>query len=236
MLQDEAATAELLKELTYLPLAITQAAAYINIKQVPLAEYVGLLHGTQQSLISLMSKEFRDNTRYPGSQNAVATTWLVSFDQIRKADNAAAELLSFISCVEPKGIPQSLLPGYALREQLLDALGTLCAYAFLTRRGAGNVFDMHSLVHMATRIWVQREGLTTTTDEKATRHIVGVFPSCHYTNRETWREYLPHAFRVLHNSKELDTQARAVLLFSVGTCLGVDGRTEEAVKSLEEAF
>ena len=235
-LRDVNATADLLKELTYLPLAITQAAAYINIKQVPLAEYVGLLHGTQQSIISLMSKEFRDNTRYPGSHNAVATTWLVSFDQIRKSDNAAADLLSFISCIEPKGIPQSLLPDCGSREQLIDAIGTLCAYAFLTRRGASSVFDMHSLVHLATRIWVQRGGLTTTTDEKATRHIAKAFPSSHYTNRELWRECLPHAFRVLECSKELDINERCSLLLCVGRCLRMDGRIKEARKTLEEAF
>jgi hypothetical protein len=139
MLHDEAARAELLKELTYLPLAISQAAAYINIKQVPLAEYVELLHGTQQDIVSLMSKEFWDNTRYPGSQNAVAT-WLVSFDQIRKSDNTAADLLSFISCIEPKGIPQSLFPDSESTAQLVDAIGTLCSYAFLTRRGNSKVF------------------------------------------------------------------------------------------------
>ena len=40
----------------------------------------------------------------------VASTWLLSFDQIRKSEMAAAELLSFVSCIEPRGIPQSLLP------------------------------------------------------------------------------------------------------------------------------
>ena len=235
MLCDEAGVAELLKKLTYLPLAITQAAAYINIKRVPLAEYVELLHGTQQNIIGLMSKEFRDNTRYPGSQNAVATTWLVSFDQIRKIDNTAANLLSFISCIEPKGIPQSLLPGSESTEQLVDAIGTLCAYAFLTRRGDGKVFDMHSLVHLATRIWVQRESLTATTGDKATRHLATVFPSDDYANRNVWREYLPHAFRVLQHSNETDIAEKSDLLFWVGRCLREDGRIKEAVASLEEA-
>jgi tetratricopeptide (TPR) repeat protein len=235
MIRDEAATAELLKELTYLPLAITQAAAYINIRQVPLAEYVELLHGTQQNIIDLMSKEFRDNTRYAGSQNAVARTWSVSFDQIRKSNNAAADLLSFLSCIEPKGIPQSLLPGSESTEQLVDAIGTLCAYAFLTRRGNSKVFDMHSLVHLATRIWVQQEDLTATTDEKATRHLATVFPSDDYANRNVWREYLPHTFKVLQHSKELDIKERSDLLFWIGRCLRVDGRIKEAVETLEEA-
>ncbi|KAL2141563.1 hypothetical protein VTI28DRAFT_2213 [Corynascus sepedonium] len=172
MVRDKVATAELLKQLTYLPLAITQAAAYINIKQVPVAEYLELLHGTQQNFVSLMSKEFQDNTRYPESQNAVATTWLVSFDQIRKSDNAAADLLSFISCIEPKGIPQSLFPRFESTQQLVDAIGTLCAYAFLTRRG----------------------------DSKATRHLATVFPSDEYKNRTIWREYLPHAKRALQEA------------------------------------
>ncbi|KAK3940985.1 hypothetical protein QBC46DRAFT_432781 [Diplogelasinospora grovesii] len=178
MLRDKAATAKLLKELTYLPLAITQAAAYINIKQVPLTEY------------------------------------------IRKFDNAAADLLSFISCIEPKGIPQSLFPGSESIEQLVDVIGMLYAYAFLTRRGDSKVFDMHSLVHLVTRIWVQREGLTVTTDEKATRHFITVFPSDDYANRNVWREYLPHAFRVLQHSKELEEKSDLV-----------DGRIEEAVKN-----
>ncbi|KAL2155112.1 hypothetical protein VTH82DRAFT_3788 [Thermothelomyces myriococcoides] len=76
LLRDKAATANLLEKLTYFPLAIAQAAAYINIKRIPLAQYVELLHGTEQDMVSLMSKEFRDHTRYPGVQNAVATTWL----------------------------------------------------------------------------------------------------------------------------------------------------------------
>lgn len=235
LLRDETATTELLKELTYLPLAITQAAAYINKKKVPLTEYVELLHGTQKDVIGLMSKEFRDSTRYPGSQNAVATTWLVSFDQIRKSDTAAADLLSFISRIEPKGIPQSLLPDLDSAEQFVDAIGTLCAYAFLTRRGESKVFDMHSLVHLATQIWVQREGLAATADEDATWHLATIFPTADYDNRNKWREYLPHALKLLQNNGGLDTEERSDLLLAVGRCLEVDGRTEQAIEILEEA-
>ncbi|KAK4035148.1 hypothetical protein C8A01DRAFT_18138 [Parachaetomium inaequale] len=227
--------AELLKELSYLPLAITQAAAYLNTTRVPIAEYLRLLRGADREAASLMSREFYDGTRYRGSQNAVAATWLVSFDQIRKSDGAAADLLAFLSCIEPKEIPQSILPRFELEEQMVHAVGTLCGYAFLTRRRDSRVFDMHSLVHLATRIWVQREGLTATTDEKATRHLAAVFPSDDYTNRNVWREYLPHAFRVLQHSKELDIEERSNLLFWVGRCLGMDGRNKEATRDLEEA-
>ncbi|KAK7928433.1 hypothetical protein PG985_005431 [Apiospora marii] len=132
---DEAITAELLRELTYLPLAITQAAAYLNRNRLSIKRYLELLHGTEQNLVELMSKEFRDNTRYRESRNAVATTWLVSFNQIQVSDSTAAELLSFISCIEPKSIPRSLLSVSSSEVKTTDAIGTLLGYAFLVDRG-----------------------------------------------------------------------------------------------------
>jgi hypothetical protein len=74
-------------------------------------------------MVALMSKEFRDNTRYKGTANAVATTWVVSFSQIRERDAAAADLLAFMSCVDWKAIPRSLLLGGL---QVEEAIGTLC--------------------------------------------------------------------------------------------------------------
>ena len=199
------------------------------------AEYLRLLRWADQDTASLMSREFYDGTRYRASQNAVATTWLVSFEQICKYYGAAAELLSFMSCIEPKGIPQSMLPRFGLEEQMVHAVGIICGYAFLTRRGDNKMFDMRSLVHLATRIWVQGRGRTMTTDEKATRHLATVFPNDDYANRELWREYLPHAFKVLRHCEELDIEEKSDLSYWVGRCLRVDGRIKEAVRYLEEA-
>jgi tetratricopeptide (TPR) repeat protein len=236
LLSDSAATTRLLKELTYLPLAITQATAYLNINQVSIAEYLRLLRATEQDMIHLMSRQFRDNTRYKDSQNAVATTWLVSFEQIRKSDNVAAELLSFISRIEPKAIPQSILPSLDSEEQMLHAIGTLRGYAFMVRRGDEEVFDMHSLVHLATRIWIQREGRVTQTMEKAARHLAAIFPSDDYVNRSLWREYLPHALRVLYGDERVDIEERYKLDFRAGKCLLEDGRIKEAVRCFEECY
>ncbi|WYZ44562.1 hypothetical protein EsH8_VII_000998 [Colletotrichum jinshuiense] len=111
LLQDQDSVLELLGFLTYLPLAITQASAYLNRnRHISLARYLRLLQGTEQTLISTMSREFRDSTRYPDSPNAIATTWLVSFNQIKESDRFATELLYFISRIESKFIPRSILP------------------------------------------------------------------------------------------------------------------------------
>ncbi|KAK2879471.1 hypothetical protein FQN49_000855 [Arthroderma sp. PD_2] len=234
LLCDEVVTTQLLEELNLLPLAITQAAAYLNRTGISTAKYLELLRGSEQDMTSLMSRQFYDNTRYKGSQNAVAATWLDSFDQIRKLDNNAANLLAFISCIEPKAIPQSILPRLESEESMAHAMGTLYGYAFVTRREDDEMFDMHSLVHMATRIWVRKQGLMAETMENATRHIEGIFPPCDGANRIIWKDYLPHAMRVLRGGDELDTAERYELYSKVGQCLQVDGRIRKAIKCFKK--
>lgn len=236
LLSDNAAARELLDELTRLPLAISQAAAYLNRNQVSIVEYLGLLRGTEKDRVNLMSREFHDSTRYKGSQNAVATTWLVSFDRIRKSDNAAAILLSFMSCIDPKAIPRSILPDLESEEQMMHAIGTLCGYNFVVRREDDNMFDMHSLVYLATRIWVQREGLAVQTTRDVIRHLKNILPSDDYTNRNLWREYLPHAFRVLYENERVDTEERYELCFWVGQHLQANGRIKDAIRCLEDCY
>jgi tetratricopeptide (TPR) repeat protein len=265
LLRAGAATTDLLEALACLPLAIAQAAAYLNTNRMPVANYLGLLRSTDQDMVGLMSKEFRDGTRYPGSANAVATTWVVSFKKIRERDPAAADLLAFMSCIEWKAIPRSLLPSMSPREQIEGALGTLCGYSFLSRREekegtlgtlcgsflaqgeteAEEWYDMHRLVHRATRIWISKHsdaaGATEKeVQQKAVQHVAKIFPSSDYTNRALWRAYLPHASKLLDNLQDCNGQERCRLyrcrLYrSVGKCLRVDGRIREAVKSLEES-
>jgi hypothetical protein len=77
LLCNDAMITELLDELTCLPLAIAQAAAYLNKNRMSVAKYMQLLRSTEQDMVALMSREFRDDTRYKRSANAVATTWVV---------------------------------------------------------------------------------------------------------------------------------------------------------------
>ena len=237
LLQDEAATAELLTELTHLPLAIAQAAAYLNAMQISLREYLSLLKHAEEDAISLLSQEFRDETRYKGSghaKNAVATTWLISFNHIRRSDPIAADLLSFMSCIEHKAIPQRMLPGVEPVERMVHALGTLCAYAFVIRQENSELYDIHRLVHLASKVWLREQGATKDLNEKIIVHLAEIFPSDDYPNRFIWREYFPHALRLLGDTKGLDVEARYELCVAVGRCLRADGRIKEAVGWLSE--
>ncbi|KAL8364651.1 hypothetical protein RB595_003774 [Gaeumannomyces hyphopodioides] len=227
---------EFLEELAHLPLAITQAAAYMNENQVSIAEYLGIFRNTDRDKIELLAAEFTDNTRYKETQNVVATTWIISFEQIHKIDADAAKLLSFAACVEPKAIPRSMLPRIGTEQRMTGAIGLLCGYAFLIKRGDGGIFDMHSLVHLATQEWVKGKGDTEKTMEDALAQLAAVFPRDKWENRERWRQYMPHALKMLQadgTARGGESEAMNRLRLWAGLCLQMDGRIREAVGLLE---
>ncbi|KAF4949930.1 hypothetical protein FGADI_8531 [Fusarium gaditjirri] len=175
-MQDMVLIDKLLQELTYLPLAITQASAYMNVNGISVNEYLRLLQNTDQDMVELLSCAFRDSTHYDSSQGAVATTWIISFNQIRALHEDASTILSIISYLEPKAIPRALLPPLGSEQKMTRAIGTLCGYSFLSKRDDGETFDMHSLVHLATQRWNEEERLDIGTQQMAFAHIADVFP------------------------------------------------------------
>jgi tetratricopeptide (TPR) repeat protein len=192
-----------------------------------------------------------NNTRYKGSANAVATTWVVSFSQIRERDAVAADLLAFMSCVEWKAIPRSLLPEAQSEGEMEEAVGTLCGYSFLVRRDGDSPgtqeeseeteeeteewYDIHRLVHLATRIWVKEHGNASKVAEDAVRHVADVFPSDDYESQAVWRGYLPQALRLLDDRQDSSAEDQSELCLLVGRCLQEDGRVQEAVVWLERS-
>jgi tetratricopeptide (TPR) repeat protein len=148
-----------------------------------------------------------------------------------------------MSCIEWKAIPRSLLPRAQGGLEMGEAIGTLCGYSFLARRsnieteGEGEEwYDIHRLVHLATRIWVEKRGDAARATDKALRYIATLFPSQNYDNREVWRAYMPHALRLVRESQNCRVKERSKLCLKVGLCLKVDGKVREAVELLEESY
>lgn len=216
----EEAIASLLEFLERIPLAIAQAAAYINVNQVTIHEYLGLLQNVPHDQISVLSRHFQDSTRYLESQNAIASTWLASFDKISKTDPAAAKLLVFISCIEPKGIPRFLLPEGNSREEFLHGIGTLRGYGFLILH-QGNFYDMHRLVHIAAAVWA-RAGSADAMN-LATKHVISVFPNVDYLDHEQRRAYLPHLLKVLQETVNSEYKHSRSFALEIGQFLQTVG-------------
>ena len=229
LVDNESHTKALLIQLTHLPLAIVQAAAYINENRIGLIDYLSILDEQEEEVIDLLSEEFEDDWRYRNIKNPVATTWLISFEHIRFRDPLAAEFLSFIACVDPKDVPRSLLPPGASKKKEIDAIGTLDAYSFINRRHADQAFDVHRLVHRATRNWLRQNGLLIQWTERTAQRLRDIFPDNDHQNRAIWRRYMAHARYVLDsNIVESGRETRIGLASKVALCLRSDGRFDEA--------
>ncbi|KAL4998951.1 hypothetical protein BDV10DRAFT_63008 [Aspergillus recurvatus] len=233
LLNDSPATIALLEQLTFLPLAIIQATAYINKKDITVSYYVMLLKEQEADVVELLSKDFGDDGRYKDMQNPVAKTWLISFYQVQKQDQLAAEYLSFMACFKPRNIPQTFLPPSRSKLQMSDALGLLSAYSFITIQPGYHFITLHRLVHLATRNWMRNREQFPAYISKAADRLSEVFPNNHHTNRQLWREYLPHALSLLSEREICEQQEQYIdCMQKVGSCLYSDGRYNEA----EELF
>jgi tetratricopeptide (TPR) repeat protein len=235
LLDDQESTKKLLERLTYLPLAIVQAASFINENLMDISSYVKLLDGQAQDTIDLLSEEFEDEGRYKSIRNPVATTWLTSFDQIRRQNTLAFDFLAFMACVNSRDIPLVLLP-LASPVEREKALGLLCSYSFVHTHNAGSRLDMHRLVQLATANWLKSVNSLRSWHSYALNHISKVHPAYDGTQRSEWRAAMPHALQILHlTSNEPATPETLDLLCTVGFLKREDGRYKESSEILELA-
>lgn len=233
LLRDKDGTTKLLQHLTYLPLAIIQAAAYMNQNSMSIASYISLLDGQEQYAVELLSEEFEDVGRYQSIKNPVATTWLTSFGQIRKLSTHASDYLCFMACIDYRDIPISLLPQYDEIEHQ-KALGLLQSYCFIRLRPDHKSLDLHRLVHLATRITLRPRPDSAAFfhwEPWSLVHLANRFPTQTWNHNSTCRAYLPHALKLLEatpDDENLDSQMR--LASRVAYTLQHNGRFKEAQK------
>ncbi|KAE8319024.1 hypothetical protein BDV41DRAFT_285697 [Aspergillus transmontanensis] len=229
-LSDDHETAvALLSQLTFLPLAIMQAVAFIKENSIGLEDYLTLLQEQEPEVVELLSEDFETEGRYQDVPNPVATTWWVSFQQIQQIDQLAAEYLSFMACINPQNIPQSLLPPAKSKIKMVKALGLLSAYSFISDQAKDSPLNLHRLVHLATRNWMRGNQQFTLYIRKTAERLTEIFPNNDHTKRNLWRSYLPHALSLLEEDEFKGQQERYIdLLENVGDCLTSDGRYNEA--------
>ncbi|KAJ5183921.1 Acyl transferase/acyl hydrolase/lysophospholipase [Penicillium capsulatum] len=232
LLDDKEGTAKLLQNLTYLPLAIVQAASFINQNSMNISSYISLLDGQEQHAVELFSEEFEDEGRYKSIKNPIATTWLTSFGQIQKLSQCACYHLSFMACIGSRNIPISLLPQSDQVEHQ-KALGILQSYSFIRLRPDKKSLDLHRLVHLATRIW-----LRSMSDSASLAHweswaltYLGRMFKFVESDRSLSKAYTPHALKLLEVTPEdKDLYARMDLSNVVAGVLKNDGRFKESEK------
>ncbi|KAI9923368.1 hypothetical protein MW887_009938 [Aspergillus wentii] len=217
----------LLEKLTYLPLAIVQAASYIRKNRVSFSAYNALLMDLEDEVMDLLGEEYRDDGRYRDISNAVAKTWIISFQQICRDDPLAAEYLSLMACVDPRDIPHAILVEGPLRRKETNAIGTLDAHSFIKKHSDSTTFDMHRLVHLATRGWLKGQERLSDWQSKAVTRLGKLLANTDQTNRTQWRVYIPHAQFAVADHTKGDNEI-INLVQRCGACLDYDGRYGEA--------
>lgn len=200
----------LVKELGNVPLAISQASAYI--KMVPpysILSYLEIFRRSDENQAALLKEDEGDLRRDPGVSNAVITSWELSFNQIRKKSPRSAGLLSLMSYLNRQAIPQSLIQGDVGEILFHKDLAPLLSFSLIRAEIGEHNFEMHRLVQTAMRHWLQNEGDDQLWKERAIERVAGQFP-LRRSQAERWslcEVLMSHADEVLlyvTNSKDMD--------------------------------
>jgi len=195
---DESKT--LLDALEYIPLAITQAAAFISQNNITLAEYLKMFLTNDSNVQNLLDEDLGDLRRDSESQNSVIKTWKLSFDSIREQKPRAAEMLSLMAVLDRQGIPKSLLREDTDQEtDVIVALGILQAFSLISTGSDGRGYELHRLVQLATLKWLDMQGATKKWQEKALLVVANNFPTGDFETWLTCECLLPHAQAVIQH-------------------------------------
>ncbi|KAF2470888.1 TPR-like protein [Lindgomyces ingoldianus] len=159
---DDRDVTELLQTLDYMPLAITQAAAYIvqRAPRMTVSRYLDEVRRSDHDRARLLKKDVGDSRRDGRASNSIIATWQISFEYIRKESPTAARLLSLMSLLDCQGIPELLLrgryqPAADLEADFDDDIHTLTSYSLVGMSANGSEFEMHRLVQFSTKKWLE---------------------------------------------------------------------------------
>jgi tetratricopeptide (TPR) repeat protein len=198
---------ELLRALDCIPLAITQAAAYINRRaRMTVNSYLNEFRRSNKKRESLLNWDADELHRDKSASNSVVTTWQMSFEQIRQERPSAGDLLSLMSFFNPQGIPESTLRKYskgaagaasAEDEEEADSafnedLDSLRAYSLVSTRATSDVCEMHALVQFCTRVWLASFSDAEQWEQRFLVLMAQELPEGKYENWGKCQQLLPH--------------------------------------------
>lgn len=111
---DQDGAIDLARALDFIPLAVNQAASYINRRapRVSIRSYLKEFQQSEKQKKSLLNRDAGDLRRREDVSNSVVITWQVTFEQIRQERPSAANLLLLMSFFQPQNIPEFMLSDY----------------------------------------------------------------------------------------------------------------------------
>ena len=160
---EEQAAGALADRLGGSPLALEQAAAYVEVNQGSFVHYLSAFTG-----IASLERQRPQGGRYPES---VATTWRMNFEQVEKAHPASASILRASAWLAPAPIPLRFVEAgaeylgdevaAALKDdpgRALELLTPLARYSLIRRDRDSRTYWIHRLVAEVMRDRLGAEG------------------------------------------------------------------------------
>jgi tetratricopeptide (TPR) repeat protein len=241
--EEDGSIAELATTLDYMPLALVQAAGYIRERapRCSVRQYLEEYRQSDHSKTSLLNREAGHLRRDAAASNAVLITWQISFEHIRHTRQSAADLLSLMSFFDRQGIQEALLcrksstaTGHVLAAQADDGFEddvlALRDYSFITVARDAKTFEMHSLVQLATRTWLESEEQLEKWKKQFISNLCEELPTGEHKNWEQCQALFPHAQAALaQRPKDSESLKEwALLLYKAAWYAWHRGRAGEA--------
>jgi hypothetical protein len=209
---DEASSLELVIELGYIPLAVSQAAAYINRRspRVTTKSYLDEFRKSEKRKDSLLRVDKGDLGRRHDVSNSVVVTWQVTFEQIKRENPSAANLLCLMSRFQPQNIPENVLRYYGddivsdefsdetwsryisidemfsdgdgFSKKFEDDMDILRGYSLVNLTNQ-RFCEMHPLVQLCTRSWISEYGDPARWNRLFIKLVASLFPSGEFETR-----------------------------------------------------
>lgn len=235
-------TSEMAEKLDCLPLALSQAAAFMNKNRLSIADYLERISTSSDEMLAELMIRPQPLEAQVGVPKSIYDTWRLSYETIRTHNRLAADVLALMSFLEQNAIMLGLLKAAFCTGsdvKLVDALGDLRDYGLIHLGSEVDTFTMHRLVQVTTKKWLGESKLDVQWARAALMTIADRFPNA--DNTTSWPEcaaWLPHANKILQCSlftTSAHQEGLATLHLKVGNYYFQTGRWAEARASTELA-
>ena len=229
----------LLEVLGRIPLAVTQAAAFMRRNSMSIQKYLEVFERNEQNLKDYLRTELQDHRRERGFPNSIFRTWKLSFDLVREQEPRAAAMLSLMAMLDRQKIPETLLRIKDERDiNFVTAIGTLNGLSLITKEVGKETFAIHRLVQLSVHVWLEQHNEKQRYAEEALALLADRFPNGEHENRKTCELFLPHTQAVLQHQvvSQSGVVHRAALLLNIGWFNWRQGRYDLAHERCLEAY